>query len=737
MTSSGHLNHSNASKTPMGRHLGQAQGQPLLLAPAGSVESLWAAVESGADAVYIGVKSWNARAFAENFSIEECADIIAWAERKNIKIHLAVNSLLLSRELDQFQILLGHVAGWHAGQPLQAQAKSFGGLIVQDTGAVFIARKLFPQIPLHLSTLSGVHNLQGVERAAKWGIRRVVLAREVPLEEAIAISEKSPIEIEVFIHGALCFSFSGLCLASSFRGGRSGLRGECAQPCRLRFRQGKREGFFLSCGDFSAIDFIPRLKRSSVAALKIEGRMKSPDYVANVVKAYRMVLDAEPEKETEVIAQAKDLLRAAPSRRVSAGFWDPNPSQRVLDPNRSGSSGIWVATVEAKKDDRFLVRLRGELRTGDIVRPESWRGKEEPVRRVIKIEPGNNQNGGSTSCAWIELDGLTDMPVGTKLFLIGHKFEHPQAIWKRIRSEIVNPILFAPYELTENVWEDLPDRRKAIRKSGTNLILKISSPSDLPAAFHSPARWVVLKATLSNLETLSRMRLLTAQKERLVLSLPTPVIGWTERMKVYERAVEWLISRGFLLWEINNPGHLELFHKPVQGGQRIGLFGGMKLNVRNAASVAHWAKEGCFAVMLSPEMTKEELRELMTYPLPAVPVVTVFSWLPLMTSVLEPKLMEGKPFLTERGERYYYRRSKNITFIYADRPVSLFGKLGELKRMGYYYFAVDISEGPWDLSNELPRLMSGFKRERDDEPFSVFNWDLEEKRNIRKEGGKL
>jgi hypothetical protein len=93
--------------------------------------------------------------------------------------------------------------------------------------------------------------------------------------------------------------------------------------------------------------------------------------------------------------------------------------------------------------------------------------------------------------------------------------------------------------------------------------------------------------------------------------------------------------------------------------------------------------------------------------------------------------------LTEKGERYYYRRSKNITFIYADRPVSLFGKLGELKRMGYYYFAIDISEGPWDLSNELPRLLSGFKRERDDEPFSVFNWDLEEKRNIRKEGGKL
>jgi len=717
LTSLNHLNRTNTRKTPE------------LLAPAGSVESLWAAVESGADAVYIGVKGWNARAFAQNFNIKECADIISWAEGKNVKIHLAVNSLLLSRELKQFQILLGHVAEL-------ARAKSFGGLIVQDAGAVFIAQRLFPHIPLHLSTLSGVHNLQGVERAAKWGIRRVVLAREVPIEEAVAISEKSPIEIEVFIHGALCFSFSGLCLASSFRGGRSGLRGECAQPCRLKFRQGKREGFFLSCSDFSAIDFIPRLKRSSVAALKIEGRMKFPDYVSNVVKAYRMVLNADLEKETEMIARAKDLLRLAPSRCVSAGFWDTNPSHRVLDPNRSGSSGLWVATVESKRENRVLVRLRGELRSGDIVRPESWRGKEEPIRRVIKVDPEKSQNDGHTSFAWIEFDGLADLPIGTKLFLIGHGFEPPQVIWKRIRSEITTPILLTAYELTENIWEELPDRRKAIRKSGTNLILKVSSTSDLPAAFHSPAKWVVLKATLSNLETLSRMRLLSAQKERLVLSIPTPVLGWTERLKVYEKAVEWLISRGFLLWEINNLGHLELFNKSLRDGHRIGLFGGAWLNVRNAASVAHWAREGCFAVTLSPEMTKNELRELMTYPLPSVPVVTVFSWFPLMTSLLEPKLMEGKPFVTERGERYYYRRSKNITFIYADRPVSLFGKLGELKRMGYYYFAIDISEGPWDLSNELPRLLSGFKRERDDEPFSAFSWDLEEKRNIRKEGEK-
>ncbi|MGC8719733.1 MAG: peptidase U32 family protein [Thermodesulforhabdaceae bacterium] len=689
--------------------------KPELLAPAGSVESFRAAVEAGADAVYVGLRGWNARASAHNFTLDECADLLAWGATKGIKIHIALNGLVLTGELRNLCNVLSNIADL-------AGLESFGGLIVQDTGVVFLARRFFPQIPLHLSTLAGIHNLQGVQRAARWGIRRVVLAREVPIEEAVNIAKESPIEIEVFIHGALCFSFSGFCLASSFRGGRSGLRGECAQPCRLKFHQGRREGYFLSCNDFSALSVISRIKQSSVAALKIEGRLKSPDYVSTVVKAYRMVLDAKPEEESERIAEAEELLKTAPSRRLSQGFWSVNPSQDVLTPHLSGTSGIWVATIESKADGRVLVRLRDELRPGDVVRPETSRGREESLRTVKKIHPRGAGKGDL-----VEIEGLADLPVGTKLFLVGRTSEPRRFLWQAIRSEIPSSstVRFsgnAP--ALEELWEGLPDKRRAMRKGGTRLIVKVGSPADLPAAFHSPADWVMMTATLNNLETLSRMRLVDAQKKRLVLSLPAPVIGWTERTKVYQKAVEWFVSRGFLLWEVNNAGHVEILREALKDNQKIGIFGGVRLNVRNPAAIAHWAEEGCFAVTLSPEMTRDELSELIKYPMPAIPIVSVFSWLPLMVSLLEPKLMEQKPFITERGDKYYYVRRGGLSFIYADRPVSLFGKLGELTAMGYYFFLLDVSEGPWNLSKELPRLISGFRHERDDEPFSDFNWRL-------------
>lgn len=689
---------------------------PELLAPAGSVESFYAAFEAGADAVYIGIRDWNARAYADNFTVEECADLLAWATLKKRRVYLAINSLIISHELGSLYDLLTRIS-------TLSHFKSFGGLIVQDMGVVLLARRFFPEIPLHLSTLSGIHNLQGVEQASRWGIKRVVLARELPFNEVVRIAEEAPIEVEVFIHGALCFSFSGFCMASSFRGGRSGLRGQCAQPCRLCFYQGRRQGFFLSCSDFSGLSFVPALKKSRVAALKIEGRMKSPDYVANAVKAYRMVLDAKPENEKEKIAQAEELLLKAPSRRLSHGFWSDNLSKDVLSPHRSGTNGIWIATIESKIEGKVLVRLRNSLHPGDIIRPEAFRGKEERLRTVKKVRPENAKKGDL-----VELEDFSDLPVGTRLFLVGRRTEKPQMIWKRIRTEIRKPILVSPPSTVnlpfQTFWEELTDKRRAIRRGGTQLIVKVGTTEALPAAFHSPARWVMLTATLQNLEALARMRIIEAQRRRLILSIPAPVVGWTEKMKVYEKAVGWFLSRGFSLWEINNISHLEILRKVSGSEHKIGILGGARLNVRNPAALAFWANEGCFAVTLSPDMTKEEFNEFVKYPMPAIPMVVVYSWMPLMVSLLEPGLMEDKPFSTEKGDRYYYLRRGGLNFIYSDRPISLLGKLGQLKGMGYYYFVVDLSEGPKNLSRELSRILSGFEHERDDEPFTDCNWNL-------------
>lgn len=256
---------------------------PELLAPAGQVESFWAAVEHGADAVYLGLKQLSARASATNFTLEELAVLLPFAHRRKVSVYVALNSILTAGDIPRTLDLL------QALDDLKVDA-----LIVQDPGLFFLVRQFFPDLRLHASTLMAIHNHAGVAQLGRMGARRVVLARELNLREIAEIARQTTVELEVFVHGALCYSYSGLCLASSFRGGHSGLQGRCVQPCRLQFKQGRKEGFFLSCNDLCLLTALPELKRLRIAAFKVEGRMKSADYLAQVVRAYRLVLDAPP-----------------------------------------------------------------------------------------------------------------------------------------------------------------------------------------------------------------------------------------------------------------------------------------------------------------------------------------------------------------------------------------------------------------------------------------------------------
>ncbi len=685
-----------------------------LLAPAGTIDAFWAAAEAGADAIYVGLKHWNARAYARNFSIKECGYLVEWARHRNVKVYVALNSLIRPDELNDLTKTLKELS-----------AINPDGLIIQDLGAFHAAINIIPHIPIHLSTLAGIHNLEGVKAAAKIGAKRVVLARELSVEEIISIASQSPVEVEVFIHGALCYSYSGFCMASSFRGGRSGLEGRCAQPCRLKFRQGKAEGFFLSCNDFSGIRFVPTLKNSPVAALKIEGRMKSAEYVAEVVKAYRMVLDAEtPSEKAEKIKGAEEILASVPSRHQCSGYFSEDPSREILTPHRSGTSGKLIGTVKRKlKSDMMMVQVLSKIQIGDVIRPESSRHREEPIFKIKEMysETGN-KIAQASSGEIVYLEHTPDTPAGTKLFRIGSDYLNQKELWKKIKKECNKKSIRqlkenSSYSGTISVHELLSDKKSLLKKIGKNLILKVASTKELPAAFNSPAKWVILKASIANLKELANTRLIKAQKERIVLSLPSPFLGKQE----WEAPVKWFVSKGFLLWEVNNLAHFEILERAA-GDKEIGVIGGPRLNVKNACSMEFLSQLGCNWVTLSPEISKKELKELSKGPLPALPIVIVFHWIPLMVSRLKPKLMERKAFRSHRGDGYYYKRSGQFNLIFADSPVSWFEKISELEKMGYKLFEIDISEAPWSLHKDLPRLLSGYKRLRSDKPYSEFNW---------------
>ena len=256
---------------------------PELLSPAGSLDALRAAIEGGADAVYLGGGSFHARMNADNFGTQESlCEAIAMSHFWGVKVYVTLNTMVYDRELNAA-----------LAQAEQAARAGADALIVADLGLATLLRRALPSLPLHASTQMSIHRGDAGKLLADAGFSRMVVAREMPADQIAEAVRQSPIEIEAFVHGALCVSQSGQCLFSSLVGGRSGNRGECAQPCRLPFKDGRGKDFYpLSLKDLSLARYVPELIESGVASLKIEGRMKSPEYVYTVTRIWRALLDA-------------------------------------------------------------------------------------------------------------------------------------------------------------------------------------------------------------------------------------------------------------------------------------------------------------------------------------------------------------------------------------------------------------------------------------------------------------
>ena len=266
-----------------------------ILAPVGSMEALYAAIQNGANAVYLGGKLFSARQYANNFDLEELKLAVEYAHIRNVKVYVTVNILIDDKEIKEALDFVKYL-----------YEIDVDGLIIQDLGLIYLIRKMFPDLELHGSTQMTINNLPGALFLEELGLKRVVLAREVPLEEARYIYENSNIELEGFIHGALCVCYSGQCLMSSIIGGRSGNRGRCAQPCRMPYSiidyNNKNiisdkldKKYIISPRDLNTIEYIDDITNSGIISLKIEGRMKRPEYVATIVKNYRKALDFGPE----------------------------------------------------------------------------------------------------------------------------------------------------------------------------------------------------------------------------------------------------------------------------------------------------------------------------------------------------------------------------------------------------------------------------------------------------------
>ena len=287
-----------------------------LLAPAGSMEALRAAVQNGANAVYLGCGSFNARQGAKNFTPQMLTEAVKYCHIRGVQVHLTLNTLVADREMSELSALIRHAA-----------LSGVDAFIVQDLAVVQLCRAIAPEVSIHGSTQMTVHSLSGVLMCAAWGMDRVVLSRELGKEDIAYIVKNSPVEIEVFAHGALCMCYSGQCYLSSAIGGRSGNRGRCAQPCRQSYGYGRWENKYpLSLKDNCLVWYLKELQELGVASLKLEGRMKRPEYVAAVTGVYRKALD-----EGVVTNQMLQTLSAAFNRQgFTDGYYTQNTGSHMF-----------------------------------------------------------------------------------------------------------------------------------------------------------------------------------------------------------------------------------------------------------------------------------------------------------------------------------------------------------------------------------------------------------------------
>ncbi|HEC99642.1 MAG TPA: hypothetical protein ENN18_04600 [Proteobacteria bacterium] len=582
------------------------QKQTELLAPAGNLEAFWAAVEKKADAVYIGWSDFNARVQAENFSLQDISRMIPFAHKHGVKVYIALNILLKERDLPEI------VEGLKILEGLSPDA-----LIIQDMGLYYLIKRCFPAFRLHASTLMTIHNYPGAEHLRGLGFQRVVLARELSIDEISAIHRRSPLELEVFVQGALCYSFSGLCLMSSYLGGKSSMRGRCVQPCRRLYESGKKRGSFFSMNDLSAIRLLPELKKAGVTSIKLEGRMRSAHYVSSIVEAYRTVLDA-PEGDTEALGRAEDLIRQCLGRKPTPGYFRYPRLMDIVTPHFSGTAGLFLGKIITARGDEALVRLAANVGVGDrlrLVRPAHDERHSFTLGKMIaKGKELINAAYGQEITLKMPIPGRK----GDLLFKVDAKDAALVRGSGRIRNLIfaatkgctISPATKKGLSLDPAVSKLFPEKSSGARqRKDLKWWVKLG---DLNHLSDVPGRGIDRLLVLLDEKTFAQYRRYHKQvlqmQRRFSWMLP-PVIE-EKQCRFYEKAIDGLRRAGFKYWHLGHISQRQFFlHK----GGDIHLSASYTANVLNSLSIRALCDLGITEVEFSIETDLGNLKEALAH----------------------------------------------------------------------------------------------------------------------------
>ena len=654
------------------------------MAPAGDRASFLAAVAAGADAVYLGLKHFSARMQAKNFGLGELAMLVDFAHERGVRVYVAMNVLLKPEDARAAGGLIERLA-----RMVKPDA-----LIVQDLGLISLARQAGFTGEIHISTLANATHPAALQVARDLGATRVVLPRELDLEEVKLMAESCPegLELELFVHGALCHCVSGRCWWSSFFGGKSGLRGRCVQPCRRLYRQGgaksKPERLF-SCQDLS-LDVVtkPLLNLPQVSSWKIEGRKKGPHYVYYVVTAYRMLRDNP--NDAAARKSAFSLIEQALGRPGTHGRFLPQRPFPPVKPSQETASGCLVGQVKKEPGGKSYIQSRLDLLPGDLLRlgceDDAWHQTMPLRRRVPK--------GGRLDFPRPQSGHLP--PAKAPVFLIDRREPELMRILADLEKELAaRPVppekeasSFAPrhfspptrtLRLDMGVFRAMPRGAGKGRAGDVGVWLERSALLDVPRPVTARTWWWL------------------------------PPVIWPAEEERYRALLAEARERGAKMFVLNAPWQAGLFESREGVREGLRLIGGPFCNLASVETAAQYADLGMEAAFVSPELSGAELLSLpRNSPIPLGIVVGGF-WPLGITRILAEEVRLEEPILSPRGEIAWVRKFGSNHWIFPGWELDLSGHRRELEQAGYGAFAT--------MREYWPKFLDQNTRT------SVFNWD--------------
>ncbi|MDR0303256.1 MAG: U32 family peptidase [Chitinispirillales bacterium] len=648
-----------------------------LLAPCGTIEAFHAALDGGADAVYLGLGNFNARQRQKNFTAQTLSYVIPYAQKKGVKVYITMNTLVKDGEIPLF------INDCTILKQLKPDA-----LIIQDWGMAAMLKKYFSEIPLHASTQMAIHNSMQVKFAQDFGISRVVPARELTLSEIRKIKNKTVCEIELFVHGALCYSISGRCLASSYLGGASGNRGHCTQACRRFYSETpQKKGFYFSPKDFWAIDFLEEYQNIGISSLKIEGRMKGAEYVYSVVSAYRDFIDEKIDLET-----AKERLSHDFGRQKCTFLLNGENSTAVVSAARQAGTGNYAGKIAGIDKRGIILESDGEIpQVGDRLRFHSVDGEEGGVVKVEEVIAEEN-----SKLIRLIVDGDFKINSDGALFIISRK--NPMIKQWKTRKIHVNPRKF-------DVKKGIP-AGKIMSEIDRNI-----NPNGKPHLFlrGDSVEWIkqfksvknanyILSVSKSTYEIDFTKEKLKGFVSQIIIALPQFIPQGD--ISFWKSAVENYKKNGISKFMISNLGDKEFFGKDDK------IYADYPLWTINRYTQKMLEDYGFYGFSYSPEDDILNLKRNGNND----GLFCIFMKIPLFVSRIKPVLQDGKLVCDSMNERFFIKIKDNCSYLLSGDVLGLTHRVDKLSELGIKKFVLDFSFFPPGDTTLFRNVLTSYER---------------------------